>query len=120
RCFMVQHRKRAAMKPYRIVTLLVVVSAFTLAGCANTVRGMGKDVDNTADGIEDSVNCQRVAATSPSRRCHGCQAEARMLCLRFMKSLAVSTATAASRQYASAPTALPNSSLSGAPPTSTM
>ena len=56
RCFMVQHRKRAAMKPYRIVTLLVVVSAFTLAGCANTVRGMGKDVNNTADAIEDSVN----------------------------------------------------------------
>src|SRR5256885_1403492 len=34
--------------------------------------------------------------------------------------LAVSTAIAASRQYASAPTALPNSSFSGAPPTSTM
>ena len=33
---------------------------------------------------------------------------------------AVSAATAASRQYASAPTALPNSSFSGAPPTSTM
>ena len=35
-------------------------------------------------------------------------------------SFAVSAATAASRQYASAPTASPNSSLSGAPPTSTM
>src|SRR6202035_2244313 len=34
--------------------------------------------------------------------------------------LAVSTATAASRQYASAPTALPNSSLRGAPPTRTI
>ena len=33
---------------------------------------------------------------------------------------AVSAATAASRQYASAPIALPNSSFSGAPPTSTM
>ena len=33
---------------------------------------------------------------------------------------AVSAATAASRQYASAPTALPNSSFSGAPPTRTM
>ena len=34
--------------------------------------------------------------------------------------LAVSAATAASRQYASAPIAAPNSSFSGAPPTSTM
>src|SRR5262249_58251383 len=34
--------------------------------------------------------------------------------------LAVSTAMAASRQYATAPTALPNSSFSGAPPTNTM
>ena len=34
--------------------------------------------------------------------------------------LAVSTAIAASRQYASAPTARPNSSFSGAPPTITM
>ena len=33
---------------------------------------------------------------------------------------AVSAATAASRQYASAPIASPNSSFSGAPPTSTM
>ena len=33
---------------------------------------------------------------------------------------AVSAATAASRQYASAPIAVPNSSFSGAPPTSTM
>src|SRR6185436_10595409 len=36
------------------------------------------------------------------------------------RACAVSAATAASRQYASAPTALPNSSLSGAPPTRTM
>ena len=42
------------------------------------------------------------------------------LCFRATNSFAVSTATAASRQYASAPMALPNSSFSGAPPTSTM
>jgi hypothetical protein len=38
----------------------------------------------------------------------------------LISSLAVSTAVAASRQYASAPMAAPNSSFSGAPPTSTM
>ena len=37
-----------------------------------------------------------------------------------MSRRAVSAATPASRQYASAPTAAPNSSFSGAPPTSTM
>ena len=37
-----------------------------------------------------------------------------------ISDFAVSTATAASRQYASAPIAFANSSLSGAPPTSTM
>ena len=38
----------------------------------------------------------------------------------LISSLAVSTAVAASRQYASAPMAAPNSSFSGAPPTITM
>ena len=39
---------------------------------------------------------------------------------KFHEDIAVSAAIAASRQYASAPTAFPNSSLSGAPPTRTM
>jgi predicted small secreted protein len=43
------------MKPFRIVSLVVAV-VLTLAGCANTVRGIGKDVNNTADAVEDSVN----------------------------------------------------------------
>jgi predicted small secreted protein len=43
------------MKPFRILSL-VVVAFMVLAGCANTVRGIGKDVNNTADAVEDSVN----------------------------------------------------------------
>jgi predicted small secreted protein len=35
---------------------LVVATVIVLAGCANTVRGIGKDVNNTADAVEDSVN----------------------------------------------------------------
>ena len=42
------------MKPNRIVSLVFVV--LMLAGCANTVRGVGQDIDNTADAVEDSVN----------------------------------------------------------------
>ena len=44
----------------------------------------------------------------------------RMLCWRAMNSLAVSTATAASRQYASAPDRLGELLVEGAPPTSTV
>lgn len=42
------------MKSLRIVSL-AVVALVVLAGCANTVRGIGKDVNNTADAVEDSV-----------------------------------------------------------------
>jgi predicted small secreted protein len=42
------------MKPYRIVSLVLVM--LTLAACANTVRGVGRDINNTADAVEDSVN----------------------------------------------------------------
>ena len=42
------------MKPYRIVSLIVIV--LTLAGCANTIRGVGRDVKRSANAVEDGVN----------------------------------------------------------------
>jgi predicted small secreted protein len=44
------------MKTGRIFSALVIVSALFLASCANTVRGVGRDVSNTADAVEDVVN----------------------------------------------------------------
>jgi predicted small secreted protein len=44
------------MKLIRIAPLAVVAAALMLAGCANTVRGVGKDVKNTANAVEDTVN----------------------------------------------------------------
>lgn len=37
------------------MTLLALVAAFTLAACDNTIRGVGRDVGETADAVEDSV-----------------------------------------------------------------
>lgn len=44
------------MKPYRIASLAVVVIALALAGCANTIRGVGKDVKSSAHAVQDAVN----------------------------------------------------------------
>ncbi|MGN6535695.1 MAG: EncA/B family entericidin [Mesorhizobium sp.] len=44
------------MKLIRIAPLVAVAAALMLAGCANTVRGVGKDVKNTANAVEDTVN----------------------------------------------------------------
>jgi predicted small secreted protein len=40
----------------RILTASVLVCAIFLASCANTVRGVGRDVRDTADAVEDTVN----------------------------------------------------------------
>ncbi|PWV99002.1 entericidin EcnA/B family protein [Hoeflea marina] len=34
----------------------VLLIALTLASCANTIRGVGRDVNASADAVEDSVN----------------------------------------------------------------
>jgi predicted small secreted protein len=44
------------MKTSSILTGLLIISTLFLASCANTVRGVGKDVSNTADAVEDVVN----------------------------------------------------------------
>lgn len=43
------------MKLSRIVPLAIVLCAFTLASCANTVRGVGRDVKGTAHAVQDAV-----------------------------------------------------------------
>ncbi|GAB1582377.1 MULTISPECIES: entericidin EcnAB [Phyllobacteriaceae] len=43
------------MKPSRIVPLVAILCAFSLAACANTVRGVGKDVKSTAHAIQETV-----------------------------------------------------------------
>lgn len=43
------------MKLARLVSVAVLVCAMFAASCANTVRGIGKDVNATADAVEDSV-----------------------------------------------------------------
>ncbi|WP_202304527.1 MULTISPECIES: entericidin EcnAB [unclassified Mesorhizobium] len=43
------------MRLSRLVPIAVIVSALALSSCANTVRGIGKDVRATADAVADSV-----------------------------------------------------------------
>jgi predicted small secreted protein len=43
------------MKLARIGPIAVLICAIFAASCANTVRGVGKDVRATADAVEDSV-----------------------------------------------------------------
>jgi predicted small secreted protein len=39
----------------RIFTVSAVVCALFLASCANTVRGVGRDVKDTAHAVRDTV-----------------------------------------------------------------
>lgn len=43
------------MKLTRLVPVAIVLCAFTLASCANTVRGVGRDVKNTAHAVQETV-----------------------------------------------------------------
>ncbi|WP_192181037.1 EncA/B family entericidin [Mesorhizobium amorphae] len=43
------------MKLLRIAPIAVLASALALTACANTVRGVGKDVKSTANAVEDTV-----------------------------------------------------------------
>ncbi|MCL7996976.1 entericidin A/B family lipoprotein [Brucella thiophenivorans] len=43
------------MKLSRIVPVAIILCAFTLASCANTVRGVGRDVKGTANAVEETV-----------------------------------------------------------------
>jgi predicted small secreted protein len=44
------------MRKFHIATLAAIVSALFVASCANTVRGVGRDINATADAVDDSVN----------------------------------------------------------------
>jgi predicted small secreted protein len=44
------------MKLSRFATLAVLCSALALAACANTIRGVGKDVKSSAHAVQDAVN----------------------------------------------------------------
>lgn len=39
----------------RFVPIVAIACMFALSACANTVRGAGKDVNNTVDAVEDTV-----------------------------------------------------------------
>lgn len=43
------------MKLSRIAPLALIISSLALVSCANTVRGVGQDVKNTAQAVEDTV-----------------------------------------------------------------
>lgn len=43
------------MKFSRFVPVAIVLCAFTLVSCANTVRGVGRDVKSTAHAVQESV-----------------------------------------------------------------
>jgi predicted small secreted protein len=40
----------------RSATVAILVSALFVAGCANTVRGVARDLNETGTAIDDSVN----------------------------------------------------------------
>jgi predicted small secreted protein len=44
------------MTKTQILTVCALVCALFVASCANTVRGVGRDVRDTADAVEDTVN----------------------------------------------------------------
>lgn len=44
------------MKLLRITPIVILTCALALTACANTVRGVGKDVKSTANAVEDTVN----------------------------------------------------------------
>ncbi len=44
------------MRNIKIAAILAVLSALVLSSCANTVRGIGRDVNETADAISDSIS----------------------------------------------------------------
>jgi predicted small secreted protein len=43
------------MKLLRIAPIFILACAVALSGCANTVRGVGKDLKSTAKAVDDTV-----------------------------------------------------------------
>ena len=44
------------MTSVRLVPIFALICVMALSACANTVRGIGRDVNATADAVEDSVD----------------------------------------------------------------
>jgi predicted small secreted protein len=44
------------MKLLRIAPIAILACALALSACANTVRGVGKDLKSTANAVDDTVN----------------------------------------------------------------
>lgn len=44
------------MTSVRLVPILALIAVMALSACANTVRGVGRDVNATAQAVEDSVD----------------------------------------------------------------
>lgn len=44
------------MKALRIAPIVILTCALALSACANTVRGVGRDVKSTANAVDDTVN----------------------------------------------------------------
>ncbi|MGB3501016.1 MAG: EncA/B family entericidin [Mesorhizobium sp.] len=43
------------MQISRLAPVAVLIAALAVTACANTVRGVGRDVKQTAQAVEDSV-----------------------------------------------------------------
>ena len=43
------------MKLLRVVPIAILACALALTACANTVRGVGRDLKSTAKAIDDTV-----------------------------------------------------------------
>lgn len=44
------------MQRFRFASIIAVILAISVSACANTVRGIGRDINQTADAVEDSVD----------------------------------------------------------------
>ena len=44
------------MKRHQLVLLAVLLLAIATAGCSKTVKGIGEDIENAGDKIEDSTD----------------------------------------------------------------
>lgn len=45
----------AIIKPLRLIAALLLVAG-ALAGCDNTIRGAGQDIQDTGEAIEDAAS----------------------------------------------------------------
>ncbi len=44
------------MKPVAVTAVVVLIACLALTGCANTIRGVGRDVKQTGQAIKDAAS----------------------------------------------------------------